>query len=132
MRLVALWHQSLARTETSRTWGCHRLYLNPSERAVVLSAFCRDLSQQAILPGNFVSLPQLVDAIMQSLTRHNLNRKRYVWRAKGGEILAGIQGAEKRPSVRNNVNIILETHDEFLGFRSQNPCYRTQCPTLEE
>jgi transposase len=37
----------------------------------------------------------LVDAIMQYLAQHNLNPKRYVWRAKGEEILAKIQRAWK-------------------------------------
>jgi hypothetical protein len=34
---------------------------------------------------------QLVDAITQYLAQHNLNPKRYVWKAKGEEILAKIQ-----------------------------------------
>jgi hypothetical protein len=54
----------------------------------LVERFFRDLSQQAILPGSFGSVRQLVDAIMQYLARHNLNPKRYVWRAKGEEILA--------------------------------------------
>ena len=58
----------------------------------LIERFFRDLSQQAILPG---SVRQLVDAIMQYLTQHNLNPKRYVWRAKGEEILAKIQRAWK-------------------------------------
>src|SRR5260370_23317844 len=57
--------------------------------------FFRDLSQQAILPGSFGSVRQLVDSIMQYLAEHNLNPKRYVWRAKGEEILAKIQRAWK-------------------------------------
>jgi hypothetical protein len=54
----------------------------------LVERFFRDLSQQAILPGIFGSVPQLVDAIMQYLAQHNLNPKRYVWKAKGEEILA--------------------------------------------
>jgi hypothetical protein len=38
---------------------------------------------------------QLADAIMQYLAQHNLNPKRYVWRAKGEEILGKIQRAWK-------------------------------------
>ena len=53
------------------------------------------MSQQAILPGSFGSVSQLVDAIMQYLAQHNLNPKRYVWRAKGEEILNKIQRAWK-------------------------------------
>jgi hypothetical protein len=47
------------------------------------------------LPGSFGSVRQLVDAIMQYLAHHNLNSKRYVWRAKGEEILAKIKRAWK-------------------------------------
>jgi transposase len=61
----------------------------------LVERFFRDLSQQAILPGSFGSARQLVDAIMQYLAQHNLNPKRYVWRAKGEEILAKIQRAWK-------------------------------------
>ena len=38
----------------------------------LVERFFRDLSQQAILPGSFGSVRQLVDAIMQYLARHNL------------------------------------------------------------
>jgi hypothetical protein len=62
-----------------------------SSRMNLVERFFRDLSQQAILPGSFGSVHQLVDAIMQYLAQHNLNPKRYVWRAKGEEILAKIQ-----------------------------------------
>ena len=61
----------------------------------LVDRFFRDLSQQAILPGSFGSVRQLVDAIIQYLAQHNLNPKRYVWRAKGEEILAKIQRAWK-------------------------------------
>ena len=57
--------------------------------------FFRDLSQQAILHGSFGSLRQMVDAIMKYLAQHNLNPKRYVWKAKGEEILAKIERAWK-------------------------------------
>ncbi len=45
--------------------------------------------------GSFGSVRQLVDAIMQYLAQHNFSPKRYVWRAKGEEILAKIQRAWK-------------------------------------
>jgi transposase len=61
----------------------------------LVERFFRDLSQQAILPGSFGSVRQLVDAIMQYLAQHNLTPKRYVWRAEGEEILAKIQRAWK-------------------------------------
>jgi transposase-like protein len=73
----------------------------------LVERFFRDLSQQAILPGSFGSVRQLVDAIMQYLAQHNLNPKRYVWRAKGEEILAKIQRAWKAALGENkNVTII--------------------------
>jgi hypothetical protein len=53
------------------------------------------ISIGAILPGSFGSVRQLVDTIMQYLAEHNLSPKRYVWRAKGEEILAKIQRAWK-------------------------------------
>jgi transposase len=66
---------------TSSSW------LNLVER------FFRDLSQQAILPGSFGSVPELVDALLAYLARHNLQPKRYVWRADGAAVLAKIQRA---------------------------------------
>jgi hypothetical protein len=67
---------------------------------------------QAILPGSFGSVGQLVDAIMQYLAQHNLNPKRYVWRAKGEEILVKIQRAWKAALGENkDVTIISETRD---------------------
>jgi DDE superfamily endonuclease len=61
----------------------------------LVERFFRDLSQQAIVPGSFGSVRQLVDAIMEYLAQHNLNPKRYVWKAKGEEILAKIERAWK-------------------------------------
>jgi transposase len=49
----------------------------------LVERFFRDLSQQAILPGSFGSVPELVEAIMKYLDRHNLAPKRYVWQADG-------------------------------------------------
>jgi transposase len=59
----------------------------------LVERFFRDLSQQAILPGSFGSVPELVDAITKYLARHNLAPKRYVWRAEGAAVLAKIQRA---------------------------------------
>jgi transposase len=64
----------------------------------LVKRFFRDLSQQAILPGSFGRLRQLVDAIMQYL-----NPKRYVWRAKGEEILAKTNETGKRPMARTQM-----------------------------
>ena len=59
----------------------------------LVERFFRDLSQQAILPGSFGSVPELVEAILKYLARHNLAPKRYVWRADGAAVLAKIQRA---------------------------------------
>jgi transposase len=59
----------------------------------LVERFFRDLNQQAILPGSFGSVPELVEAIMKYLARHNLAPKRYVWRADGAAVLAKIQRA---------------------------------------
>ena len=68
-------------TPTSASW------MNMVER------FFRDLSQQAILPGSFGSVAELVDTINLYLSQHNLEPKRYVWHAKGQEVLNKIHRA---------------------------------------
>jgi transposase len=62
-------------TPTSASW------MNMVER------FFRDLSQQAILPGSFGSVAELVNTINLYLAQHNLEPKRYVWHADGQEVL---------------------------------------------
>lgn len=71
-------------TPTSSSW------LNLVER------FFRDLSQDVVLPGSFESVQQLKDAIFGYLSERNLAPKRYVWKAKGEEILAKIRQARER------------------------------------
>jgi transposase len=71
-------------TPTSSSW------LNLVER------FFRDLSQDVVLPGSFGSVQQLKDAIFSYLDERNLSPKRYVWKAKGEEILAKIKRARER------------------------------------
>jgi transposase len=68
-------------TPTSASW------MNMVER------FFRDLSQQAILPGSFGSVAELVDAINRYLSQHNLEPKRYVWHADGQAVLDKIRRA---------------------------------------
>jgi hypothetical protein len=68
-------------TPTSASW------MNVVER------FFRDLSQQAILPGSFGSITELVDTINLYLAQHNLEPKRYVWHADGQEVLNKIHRA---------------------------------------
>jgi transposase len=71
-------------TPTSSSW------LNLVER------FFRDLSQEVVLPGSFESVQELKDAIFNYLGDRNLAPKRYVWKAKGEEILAKIKQARER------------------------------------
>jgi len=71
-------------TPTSSSW------LNLVER------FFRDLSQDVVLPGSFGSVLELKEAIFGYLAERNLAPKRYVWQAKGEEILAKIKQARER------------------------------------
>lgn len=68
-------------TPTSSSW------MNLVER------FFRDLTEDAIRPGSFSSVRELVATIDTYMAAHNLNPKRYVWKASGAEILAKIQRA---------------------------------------
>jgi transposase/transcriptional regulator with XRE-family HTH domain len=65
-------------TPTSSSW------LNLVER------FFRDLTQEVVREGSFASVPDLVRAITDYLAEHNLAPKRYLWNAKGEDILAKI------------------------------------------
>jgi hypothetical protein len=59
----------------------------------MVERFFRDLSQQAILPGSFGSVAELVDTINLYLAQHNLEPKRYVLHADGQEVLNKIHRA---------------------------------------
>lgn len=78
-------------TPTSSSW------LNLVER------FFRDLTEDVVRAGSFGSVPDLVQRINQYLAERNLNPKRYVWKAKGAEILAKIQRA--RQALKNQICI---------------------------
>ena len=67
-------------TPTSSSW------LNLVER------FFRDLTDQ-IVSGSFASVKELADKILTYLADRNQNPKRYVWNARGEEILRKIQRA---------------------------------------
>ena len=71
-------------TPTSSSW------LNLVER------FFRDLTQEVVLPGSFASVQELKDAIFAYLDERNLSPKRYIWKAKGEEVLAKIKQARER------------------------------------
>jgi transposase len=69
-------------TPTSSSW------LNLVER------FFRDLTDR-IASGSFASLKELADTIIAYLAARNQNPKRYVWKAKGEDILRKIQKARQ-------------------------------------
>ncbi len=68
-------------TPTSSSW------MNLIER------FFRDLTQDVVREGSFISVSELVRAIEDYLAQHNQTPKRYVWNAKGEDILAKISRA---------------------------------------
>jgi transposase len=65
-------------TPTASSW------LNLVER------FFRDLTVEVVREGSFASVRQLVSAIEAYLAERNLTPRRYVWNAKGEDILAKI------------------------------------------
>lgn len=70
-------------TPTSSSW------MNLVER------FFRDLTVDCVRDGSFGSVAELVKAMEDYLAERELNPKRYVWRAKGEEILAKLQRARE-------------------------------------
>jgi len=78
-------------TPTSSSW------MNLVER------FFRDLTEDVVREGSFTSVVELVQAITGYLDDRNLSPKRYVWKAKGEEILAKIQRAREALARNNNV-----------------------------
>src|SRR5580692_6687860 len=71
-------------TPTGSSW------LNLVER------FFADLTVECIREGSFQSVRELVEAIDEYLADRNENPKRYVWRAKGEDILRKIQRAKDK------------------------------------
>jgi transposase/transcriptional regulator with XRE-family HTH domain len=65
-------------TPTASSW------LNLIER------FFRDLTEDVVREGSFASVRELISAIEAYLAERNLTPKRYVWSAKGEDILAKI------------------------------------------
>jgi transposase len=68
-------------TPTSSSW------MNLVER------FFRDLSEEVVREGSFTAVRELQNAIERYLAERNLAPKRYVWKAKGAEILGKIRKA---------------------------------------
>ena len=73
-------------TPTSSSW------LNLVER------FFRDLTGY-ITEKSFASVGELSDAIIAFLAEHNRNAKRYVWHAKGEDILRKLEAARQALAV---------------------------------
>jgi len=71
-------------TPTSSSW------MNLVER------FFGDISMQAISSGSFCSVRELAARIEAYIAEHNLNPKRYIWKADGQTILAKIQRAREK------------------------------------
>ena len=71
-------------TPTGSSW------LNLVER------FFADLTVDCIREGSFQNVRELVEAIDEYLADRNENPKRYVWRAKGEEILKKVRRAKDK------------------------------------
>ncbi len=61
----------------------------------LVERFFRDLTEDVVREGSFTSVQDLVLSITDYLTERNLSPKRYVWKAKGADILAKIQRARE-------------------------------------
>jgi transposase len=61
----------------------------------LIERFFADITEDAIRGGSFTSVRQLVTAIEEYLALRNEEPKRYLWKAKGEEILAKIQRARQ-------------------------------------
>jgi transposase len=72
----------------------------------LVERFFRDLTEDVVRAGSFQSVQDLVKSISDYLNERNLRPKRYVWKAKGAEILAKIQRArealEKQKCISNS------------------------------
>lgn len=99
----------IARRNTSqqRQHGCARLiqHFTPTSSSWMnlVERFFRDLTEDAIRSGSFASVADLVRAIETYLASHNAAPRRYVWHAKGHEILLKIQRARRAlPAIADN------------------------------
>lgn len=86
-----------------------KLHFTPTRASWLnlVERFCRDLSQDVVLPGSFANGSELVDAIWAQLAERNLKPQRYEWRAQGKVILEKIGRARKAlaqqsPVTKNN------------------------------
>jgi transposase len=72
----------------------------------LVERFFRDLTEDVVREGSFTSVQELVQSITGYLEERNLSPKRYIWKAKGAEILAKIKRAretlEKQKCIANS------------------------------
>jgi transposase len=69
----------------------------------LVERFFRDLTEDVIRAGSFTSTQELTRDITAYLAEHNLNPKRYIWKAKGAEILAKIQRAREAMQAQKEI-----------------------------
>ena len=62
----------------------------------LIERFFGDISQQAICNGSFRNVRELSARIETYIAEHNLDPKRYIWKAEGQKILAKIQRAREK------------------------------------
>jgi len=86
--------------EHTRTFGRNRIELHfiptSSSWLNLVERFFGDISQHAITDGSFGHIRELVKRIEEYIAEHNLEPKRYVWKAKGEEILKKISRAKSK------------------------------------
>jgi transcriptional regulator with XRE-family HTH domain len=80
-----------------RAYGCERIVLHftptSSSWMNLVERFFRDLTEDAVREGSFSSVADLGHAIEAYLASRNLAPRRYVWKAKGHDILMKINRA---------------------------------------
>jgi hypothetical protein len=62
----------------------------------MVERFFRDLSEQRLRRGVFRSVPELILAVEDYLSRHNEDPKPFIWTATATDILAKVQRARKK------------------------------------
>jgi hypothetical protein len=62
----------------------------------LVERFFGDITQQALLNESFGSVKELARRILDYIGMHNLDPKRYVWKAEGRVILEKIQRARRK------------------------------------
>lgn len=98
---VILDNYSTHKHKRVQTWLCRNprfhMHYTPTSSSWMnlVERFFRDIGQEVISHGSFTSVQELSKAIMDFLQEHNLTPKRYIWRAKGVEILEKIRRARE-------------------------------------